>query len=85
MYGMMPQGPWRTEDAQTFCSRQDLYPPLRPQEASQRASEKSGSLWSWEGPLGTPLAGTTGQTLPCPQGACRLVRNILIDLEGPEE
>ena len=25
------------------------------QEASQRASEKSGSLWSWEGPLGTPL------------------------------
>ena len=26
-----------------------------PQEASQRASEKSGSLWSWEGPLGTPL------------------------------
>ena len=27
----------------------------RPQEASQRASEKSGTLWSWEGPLGSPL------------------------------
>ena len=29
--------------------------PHTPQEASQRASEKSGSQWSWEGPLGTPL------------------------------
>ena len=25
------------------------------QGASQGASEKSGILWSWEGPLGTPL------------------------------
>ena len=28
---------------------------LVPQGASQGASEKSGMLWIWEGPLGTPL------------------------------
>ena len=39
------------------------------QGASQGASEKSGILWSWDGPLGTPLGLVQWKRASCRVGA----------------